>query len=121
MAWLDDQFIVSGSRDGTLALWRVTDELIDEVTSSEIPSFVYTKPLVSKPCKQADRVRSLCYNHAKEEVAVISINGYIHCWNASTFKQVKILVLSYLRVSCWLPKFKRYQFTFLSSSNFPYD
>ena len=33
LTWLDDQFLVSGSRDGHVALWRVTDELIEQVIS----------------------------------------------------------------------------------------
>ena len=28
LTWLDDQFVVSGSRDGSLALWRVTDDML---------------------------------------------------------------------------------------------
>ena len=36
--WLDDQFLVSGSRDGSIALWRVTDEMIEQVTSADIPT-----------------------------------------------------------------------------------
>ena len=36
--WLDDQFLVSGSRDGTIALWRVTDEMIEQVTLLIFPS-----------------------------------------------------------------------------------
>ena len=43
MTWLDDQFVTSGSRDGTLALWRVTDEMIRDVTQAEIPSHQYIK------------------------------------------------------------------------------
>ena len=31
MTWLDDQFLVSGSRDGSLALWRITDDIVDQV------------------------------------------------------------------------------------------
>ena len=61
--WLDDQFLVSGSRDGTLAMWRVTEEMVDAVTSADHPSYHYSKPLMVKRCKQADRVRSLCYNN----------------------------------------------------------
>jgi WD repeat-containing protein 40A len=89
MTWLDDQFVVSGSRDGSLGLWRVTDDMIEEVTAADIPSYQFTKPLLKKQCKAADRVRSLCYNHRKQEIAVISLNGYIHCWNALRFKQVR--------------------------------
>ena len=43
LTWLDDQFLVSGSRDGTLGLWRVTDEMVDTVTEAQIPTHVYTK------------------------------------------------------------------------------
>ena len=87
MTWIDDQFVVSGSRDGSVALWRVTDEMLEEVTRAEIPSYLFSRPLMKKQCKQADRVRSLCYNHQRQEIAVISLNGYIHCWNATRFKQ----------------------------------
>ena len=64
--WLDDQFLVSGSRDGTLAMWRVTEEMVDAVTSADHPSYHYSKPLMVKKCKQADRVRSLCYNNRSQ-------------------------------------------------------
>jgi len=88
MTWLDDQFVVSGSRDGTLGLWRITDEIISQVTRSEIPSFVYTSPDIVKKCKTTDRVRSMCFNQRRTEIAVISKNGYIHCWDANKFKQI---------------------------------
>lgn len=86
--WLDDQFLVSGSRDGSIALWRITDELIEGVSEADIPCHQTIKPLLKKPCKQSDRVRSLCYNERAQEIAVVSLNGYIHCWNALRMKQV---------------------------------
>jgi len=86
--WLDDQFLVSGSRDGSIALWRITDEMIDQVTSTDEPSYQHIRPIVHKKCKQADRVRSLSYNCRTQEIAVVSLNGYIHCWNALKMKQV---------------------------------
>ena len=79
MTWIDEQFVVSGSRDGSMALWQVSDEMLEDVVS---------RPLMKKQCKMADCVRSLCYNHHRQEIAVISLNGYIHCWNATRFKQV---------------------------------
>jgi len=39
LTWLDDQFVVSGSRDGSLALWRVTDDML--VTTSNVLIRVY--------------------------------------------------------------------------------
>ena len=56
--------------------------------SSHIPSYKHISPILHKKCKQADRVRSLCYNHRTQEIAVVSLNGYIHCWNALKMKQV---------------------------------
>jgi len=87
LTWLDDQFLVSGSRDGTVALWRITDELIEQVISSDIPTYAYTKALVRKPCQMAEKVRSMCFNTRLSELAVISTNGFIHCWNGLRFKQ----------------------------------
>ena len=86
--WLDDQFLVSGSRDCSLAMWRVTDEMVEAVSSADHPSYHYSKPLKVKKCKQADKVRSLCYNNRTQEVAVVSLNGFIHCWDAAQMRQV---------------------------------
>ena len=41
MTWLDDQFLVSGSRDGSLALWRITDDIVEQVgTLYTVSSFL---------------------------------------------------------------------------------
>lgn len=57
LTWIDDQFVVSGSRDGTLAVWRISDRIINQVIKSEIPSFLYIPPDLVKKCKNADKVR----------------------------------------------------------------
>jgi len=95
MCWLDDQFLVSGSRDGTLALWRITDDIVEQVTSSNVPSFAYSKPLAKKKCKTAEKVRAMCFNSRRSELAVISPNGYIHCWDGLRFKQLMSKRLPY--------------------------
>jgi WD40 repeat protein len=30
----------------------------------------------------------MCFNQRRTEIAVISSNGFIHCWDASRFKQI---------------------------------
>jgi len=87
LTWLDDQFLVSGSRDGTVALWRITEEMVHQVISSDIPSYVYARALTRKKCKTADKVRSMCFNARLSELAVISTNGFIHCWDGLRFRQ----------------------------------
>ena len=84
MKWLDDYFLVSGSRDTSLALWKLD---VDEIGDSpdELTRF---KALVVKRCRTAEKVRALAFNKQDMEIAALSLNGYIHVWNAAAFKQV---------------------------------
>ena len=82
--WLDDRFLVSGSRDTTLALWRL-DEPIEDCGLHRTARL---KPLMVKRCRTAEKVRALAFNKRDLEVAALSLNGYIHIWRADTFKQV---------------------------------
>jgi len=88
VAWLDDRFLVSGGRDGSMGLWKISDEMVDQVNSDDIPSYSFMKPLVSKFCKTAERVRSLCFNRRRSELVALSSNGYIHCWDTIRFRQL---------------------------------
>lgn len=80
--WLDDRFLVSGSRDTTLALWRL-DEPIEDCGLHRTARL---KPLMVKRCRTAEKVRALAFNKRDLEVAALSLNGYIHIWRADTFK-----------------------------------
>ena len=89
--WLDDQFLVSGSRDGSVTLWRIEESLFEPESRDNImPSHHMVNPLQRKICKQAEKVRSICYNQSAHELAVVSsgYGGYIHCWDAVTMRQV---------------------------------
>eukprot|EP00088_Acartia_fossae_P022591 TRINITY_DN2375_c0_g1_i11.p1 TRINITY_DN2375_c0_g1~~TRINITY_DN2375_c0_g1_i11.p1 ORF type:complete len:467 (-),score=86.19 TRINITY_DN2375_c0_g1_i11:443-1843(-) len=100
--WIDDQFFVSGSRDGSISLWRVTDEMLAEMAAADLPKYSYMEPLLTKACKQADKVRALCYNNRTQEIAVISPNHYIHCWNALNMKQIMSKKLPHQQENCCL-------------------
>lgn len=85
MCWLDDQFLVSGSRDTRMALWRIQeDELLG---SQDIPTYAHIQPLEVRECRSAQKVRALAFNKNKGELAALSLNGYIHIWSADHFKQ----------------------------------
>lgn len=91
MCWLDDQFIVSGSKDAKMALWRINDEIADggeEVNAEKCPTYAHISALAVKECRAAQKIRALCFNPDYKEIAVISLNGYIHIFNAETFSQV---------------------------------
>lgn len=49
--------------------------------------FRLIQPVASKECKSAQKVRSLLYNKAYKEIAVLSMNSYIHIWSAESFQQ----------------------------------
>lgn len=54
MCWLDDEFLVSGSRDTKMCLWRVTSDMID--SNLEIPTHYHIAPVANKECKNAQKV-----------------------------------------------------------------
>lgn len=85
MCWLDDQFLVSGSRDTRMALWRITDDLIN--TNKEIPDYQHIQAVSVKECRNSQKVRALTFNKKYDEIAALSLNGYIHIWSALTFRQ----------------------------------
>ena len=82
LKWLDDYFLVSGSRDTTMALWKLDDDYHSE------DSLDHFKALVVKKCRTAEKVRALAYNKQDMEIAALSLNGYIHVWKVAAFKQV---------------------------------
>jgi len=123
--WLDDQVLVSGSTDGSIALWRITDEMIDQmqVTSTDEPSYQHRRPILHKKCYEADWAdrhepcrRSLSYNCRTQEIAVVSVDGYIHCWNALQMKQVKSKSLPHAHENVCLAMDEEYQLCAVGSS-----
>lgn len=58
MCWLDDQFIVSGSKDAKMALWRINEDKCDtdEENTESCPSYAHVSPLVVKECRSAQKV-----------------------------------------------------------------
>lgn len=91
MCWLDDQFLVSGSKDAKMALWRINeDDKIDTPDKCEDETCPTPERITAfsvKECRAAQKIRSLCFNPDYKEIAVISLNGYIHIFNAETFSQ----------------------------------
>ena len=45
MCWLDDEFLVSGSRDTKMALWRIDNDLAEAPDKADVPThrLHYTK------------------------------------------------------------------------------
>ncbi|XP_054159330.1 DDB1- and CUL4-associated factor 12 homolog isoform X2 [Oppia nitens] len=104
MKWLDDQFLITGSRDTKLALWRFDEsecfdesESLDEseTTDSLIPKHSYTRPLLVKECRNAEKIRAILYNQRQEEMVVLSLNAQIHLFDSQTLNQKFSRILPY--------------------------
>uniref|UniRef100_A0AAG5CNH0 DDB1- and CUL4-associated factor 12 beta-propeller domain-containing protein n=1 Tax=Anopheles atroparvus TaxID=41427 RepID=A0AAG5CNH0_ANOAO len=93
MCWLDDQFLVTGSRDTKLALWRVNEDLMefpeakDGEEEQDVPTYAHISPISVKECRGAQKIRAVCFNQEYRELALLSLNGYMHLFNAETFSQ----------------------------------
>ncbi|XP_058116666.1 DDB1- and CUL4-associated factor 12 homolog [Anopheles ziemanni] len=93
MCWLDDQFLVTGARDNNLALWRVNEDLMefpvakDGEEEQDVPTYAHISPVSVKLCRGAQKIRAVCFNQEYRELALLSLNGYMHLFNAETFSQ----------------------------------
>ena len=137
LAWIDDEHFVSGSRDTSLALWRASEDItvnaveqsgrsnsihktVASVSSAldhsyiRVPSHQFMNAVVRKECKSAQKVRDVVYNRVHNEIACVSLNGYIHIWDMSheRFVQVrrKVDLVEVYSVNSLVPVVINYQF-----------
>ncbi|GFO34255.1 Ddb1- and cul4-associated factor 12-like [Plakobranchus ocellatus] len=99
MDWIDDGHVVTGSRDSSVALWRV-DNLeapVSEGGDGDGPGHSIIKPCVSKPCPGAMRVRALSLSRGKRMMGVLSMNAKFHFWDIETFNQLESVDLPWRR------------------------
>ncbi|XP_078047919.1 DDB1 and CUL4 associated factor 12-like protein isoform X2 [Augochlora pura] len=87
MCWLDDEFLVSGSRDTKMALWRIDNDLAEAPDKADVPTHRLIQPVCVKECRSAQRVRALAFHRTYKEIAALTLNSFIHIWSAETFRQ----------------------------------
>ncbi|XP_075394572.1 DDB1- and CUL4-associated factor 12-like protein 2 [Tenrec ecaudatus] len=92
IAWMCDDVVVSGSRDGTVALWRVDPDMCSgslawhsnvglPVYAHISPSDMEAIPRVStSPTNR--KVRALAFSGQNQELGAVSLDGYFHLWKA---------------------------------------
>lgn len=57
MCWLDDEFLVSGSRDTKMALWRITPDMLEN--KQEVPRHRHISAVSVKDCQNSQKVREV--------------------------------------------------------------
>ncbi|CAG9761141.1 unnamed protein product [Ceutorhynchus assimilis] len=84
ICWLDDQFLVSG--DTELALWRVTDDILD--AEDEVAAHKTILPVSLEYFHNSEKIRAIKFNKSNREIATLNENhGTIVIWDAEKFQK----------------------------------
>lgn len=108
VAWLSDTVAVSGSRDGTVALWRMDPDMFNGSIAwhSEVglPVYAHIRPKDVEAIPRAStnpsnrKVRALAFSGKNQELGAVSLDGYFHLWKArSTLSRLLSIRLPYCR------------------------
>lgn len=84
LKWLDDEYLISGSRDSTIALWRVSQDMMTEFSekagssNEQFAAISTIKAIKCQEVHEADKVRQVCYNPDRKEIVALSLNSTLH-------------------------------------------
>ena len=74
----------------------------------QLPEYSIMQPLMVRSGRNSQRVRALAYNSQLGELASLSLNAYVHIWDAQRMTQVNTMftvhALSYA-ISCRFPDY----------------
>ncbi|XP_036384844.1 DDB1- and CUL4-associated factor 12 isoform X2 [Megalops cyprinoides] len=92
IAWISDTMAVSGSRDGSMGLWEVSEEVLNRAERQRdtegVPSYSHIshRALKDIPKEYTNpyncKVRALAFNDGHKELGAVSLDGYFHLWKA---------------------------------------
>ncbi|CAG8608675.1 5103_t:CDS:2 [Funneliformis caledonium] len=94
VAWLDDDHLVSGSRDGTIRLWSIESKIISEMPLLPNKYINVHQPLLTRS-EFSGRVRDLQFNPRTEQIMTLSTEGYVRLWDASYLNEVTKIQLAH--------------------------
>jgi len=92
IAWISDSMAVSGSRDGSMGLWEVSEEVLSQAERRQdeegVPGYTHIshRALKDIPKEYTNpyncKVRALAFNNSHKELGAVSLDGYFHLWKA---------------------------------------
>ncbi|XP_041500970.1 DDB1- and CUL4-associated factor 12-like protein 1 [Microtus oregoni] len=108
IAWMSDTVAVTGSRDGTLALWQVDPDMFNGSIAwhkdAGLPVYAHIRPTDMEAIPKSAtnpgnrKVRALAYSNKNQELGAVSLDGYFHLWKArSSLYRLMSLKLPYSR------------------------
>ncbi|CAG0919936.1 unnamed protein product [Notodromas monacha] len=87
IAWIDEQVFVSGSRDSSLAMWKVNSKDLRPAGGEDMPRCELRAPILKRKCKMGEKVRTMGFNSKYPEIVAISMNAFLHIFDPFTLKQ----------------------------------
>uniref|UniRef100_A0A8C5KZK9 DDB1- and CUL4-associated factor 12-like protein 2 n=2 Tax=Jaculus jaculus TaxID=51337 RepID=A0A8C5KZK9_JACJA len=107
IAWMSDTVAVSGSRDGTVALWRMDPDMFNGISwykDMGLPRYAHIRPKDMEAIPRATtnpgnrKVRALAFSGKNQELGAVSLDGYFHLWKArSSLSRLLSFRLPYCR------------------------
>ena len=108
IAWMSDTVAVSGSRDGTLAVWQVDPDTFNGSIAMQedagLPAYAHIRPTYTEAIPKSiinpgnRKVRALAYSNKNQELGALSLDGYFQLWKArSSLFRLLSLRLPYCR------------------------
>ncbi|NXM48202.1 DCA12 factor, partial [Gymnorhina tibicen] len=108
IAWISDTMAVSGSRDGSMGLWEVTEDVLSKSDArhnlSQVPVYAHITHSALKDIPKENtnpdncKVRALAFNNKNKELGAVSLDGYFHLWKAEhTLSKLLSTKLPYCR------------------------
>ncbi|GAB5584882.1 DDB1- and CUL4-associated factor 12-like protein 2 [Prionailurus viverrinus] len=108
IAWMSDTVVVSGSRDGTVALWQMDPDMFNGSISWQndagLPVYTHIRPRDMETIPRSStsptnhKVRALAFSGKNQELGAVSLDGYFHLWKArSTLSRLLSIRLPYCR------------------------
>nr|XP_033791327.1 DDB1- and CUL4-associated factor 12 isoform X2 [Geotrypetes seraphini] len=92
IAWISDTMAVSGSRDGSMGLWEVTEDVLSKTDArhslARVPVYSHIAHTALKDIPKENtnpdncKVRALAFNNKNKELGAVSLDGYFHLWRA---------------------------------------
>uniref|UniRef100_UPI00358F447C DDB1- and CUL4-associated factor 12 isoform X2 n=1 Tax=Myxine glutinosa TaxID=7769 RepID=UPI00358F447C len=87
IAWVSDDVVVTGSRDGSMGMWQIDENLLtEERTPAVVENYRHIQPMALEdiPTNNINpftcKVRALTFNAHNRELGAVSLDGYFHLW-----------------------------------------
>ncbi|KAI4554777.1 DDB1- and CUL4-associated factor 12-like protein 2 [Ovis aries] len=106
--WMSDTVVVSGSRDGTLGVWKIDPDVFRSSiawhSDAGLPVYAHIHPaeVVDVPRAGTNpgncKVRAVAFSAKRQELGAVTMDGYFHLWKAqNTLSRLLSIRLPYCR------------------------